>query len=104
MINKFKNKVIKKLKKMNNEDGMGTIEMIFLVAVLLSLAIMFGVSMKKFVSARITDLTDENTFDKVDPSDIDGRINIENRKIALGDKSYIEFDSNTVVVTLNQET
>jgi len=101
MINKFKNKLIK---KMNNEDGMGTIEMIFLVAVLLSLAIMFGVSMKKFVGARLTDLTDENTFDKVDPSDIDGRINIENRKITLGDKFYIEFDSNTAVVTLNQET
>jgi hypothetical protein len=59
--------------------------------------------MKKFVAARLDDLTNEDTFDKVDPSDIDSRINNENRKIVLEDGSYIELGSNIVYITLRQE-
>ncbi|MGB3366456.1 MAG: hypothetical protein WBA54_03130 [Acidaminobacteraceae bacterium] len=96
MIDKLKNKVINKFKVVKDQDGMGTIEMIFLVAVLLSLAISFGYGMKKFVSARLDDLTNEDTFDKVDPSNIDSWINNENKQIVLEDGSYIELGSNII--------
>lgn len=101
MIKKIENRVNEKFEVLNNRDGMGTIEMIFLVAVLLSLAILFGVGMKKFVKARITDLTNDETFDKVDPSDIEGRI--YNRKIAIDSKSNMIFTDDKIYIELKQE-
>ena len=66
-------KTIKKLiNKINNRKGMSTIEVIFLIAVLLSLAIMFGYGMKTFVKGKIDTLNNGDYFDKVDPAKVNG--------------------------------
>lgn len=93
------------MKLLKNEDGMSTIEVIFLIAVLISLAIMFGSGMKKFVTARLTNLTDENTFDKVNPANIDGRIKIEgDRTICINSSEIfqIDFKSKSVSVVFKE--
>lgn len=56
--------------KISNKKGMSTIEVIFLVAVLMGLAILFGGKIKSFASKTMDELTDDKLFDKVDPGSV----------------------------------
>lgn len=67
MINKTKNFIKVKI---CNKKGMSTIEVIFLVAVLMGLAILFGSKIKSFASKTMDELTDDKLFDKVDPGSV----------------------------------
>lgn len=64
---KFKVALVKKIR---NKNGMSTIEVIFLVAVLMGLAILFGSKIKEFASKTMDELTDDKLFDKVDPGTV----------------------------------
>lgn len=58
------------VKKIRNKNGMSTIEVIFLVAILMGLAILFGSKIKEFASKTMEELTDDKLFDKVDPGTV----------------------------------
>lgn len=56
--------------RISDKKGMSTIEVIFLVAVLMGLAILFGSKIKSFASKTMDELTDDKLFDKVDPGSV----------------------------------
>lgn len=103
MINKIKDKFLNKLKEQNNEKGMSTIEVIFLIAVLISLAIIFGTGMKSFVKSRLDDLTNDETFDKVNPENVSSRIYFYTSKTALKNGDDLVFDEKNCCIIVGEE-
>lgn len=98
MIKKLKNKV----NNINNQKGMSTIEVIFLIAVLISLAILFGTGMKTFVKNRIDQLNDGDYFDMVTPKNISYMIDTDSMEKLEG-ASTIKFISKEMYFKNNRE-
>ena len=95
-------KTIRKLiNKINNRKGMSTIEVIFLIAVLLSLAIMFGYGMKTFVKGKIDTLNNGDYFDKVDPANVNGSYQRNINYLSINDGLDFKLIDENARINLN---
>ena len=56
------------MEKLKNENGMSTVEIVFIIAILISLALIFGSSIKTFAKKSIEKITDDKLFETVDPN------------------------------------